>query len=70
MKTFVTIPLEWMDPLVGYLPVDAETLFQFGYGGFVQSVAFEESLSLFLHGNTIPRLGLHLLHGKKPENPS
>jgi hypothetical protein len=62
MITILTILLEAVDPLIGFLPGDAETFCQLRYGGLVQSVVFEESLSLFRHGNTFPRHGLHLLH--------
>jgi hypothetical protein len=50
-----------MVPLVGCLPGDAETLCQFGDGGFVQLIIFEETLSSFRHGSTFPRYGFHLL---------
>jgi hypothetical protein len=70
IKAPVIVPLEWMDPFVGCLPGDAESPCQFGYGGLVQLTVFEESLSLFCHGNSFPWHGLHLLHGKKPGNPS
>ena len=62
MKTAVTILLEAVDPLIGCLPGDAETFSQFGNGVVVQLEIFEESLSLFSHGNTFPGHGLHLLH--------
>jgi hypothetical protein len=62
MKAFLIIHLEWMDPLVGRLPGDAETLCQLRYRGLVQLVFFEESLPLFRQGNTFPGHVLHLLH--------
>jgi hypothetical protein len=62
LKAVVTIPLEAIDPLIGCLPGNEKTLCQFGYGVVVQLIVLEGSLSLFTHGNTFPRHGLHLLH--------
>jgi len=54
VKAIVTILLESVDPFMGGLSGDAETFCQFGYGVVFQIVVFEESLSLFSHGNTFP----------------
>ena len=56
VKTAVTFLLEAVDPLIGRLPGDAKSFGQFGNGIVVQLVVFEESLSLFSHGNTFPGL--------------
>ena len=54
MKADVSILLDAVDPLIDYPPGDAESLYQFGNGGSVQLVVFEESLSLFHDGNIFP----------------
>jgi hypothetical protein len=54
MKAAVTILLEAVDPLMGCLSRDAEAFCQFGNGVVFQLIVFEESLSLFAHGNTFP----------------
>jgi hypothetical protein len=51
--------------MICYLLGDAESFCQFGYGGFVQSVIFEETLTLFRRGDTFPGHGLRFLLGKK-----
>jgi hypothetical protein len=62
MKAVMSIELEAVDPLIGCLSGDADTLCQFGDGVLVQLIVFEESLSLIRHGNTFPKYGLHLLY--------
>jgi hypothetical protein len=62
MKPVLAISLEPVDPLVGCLTGDTEPFCEFGDGVVVQLVIFEESLSLFTHGNTFPGHGKHLLH--------
>ena len=64
MKAVVTILIESVDPLMGCLSGNAEAFSQFAYGVVVQLVVFEESLSLFSHGNTFPGHGLHLLNAE------
>ena len=49
-----------MGRLTGY----TETFDEFADGVLVQLVIFDESLSLFAHGNTFPWHGKHLLHGE------
>jgi hypothetical protein len=62
IKATVTILFEVFDPLIGCLPGDARAFSKFGYGGLIQLIIFDESLSLFRHGNTFPRHVFHLLH--------
>jgi len=62
MKPVLAISLEPVDPLVGCLTGDTEPFCEFGDGVLVQLVIFEESLSLFTHGNTFPGHEKHLLH--------
>ena len=62
VKATVTKLLESIDLLMGCLPRDAKPISQFGNGVVDQLIVFDESLSLFTHGNTFPRHGLHLLY--------
>jgi len=61
VKAGLAVLLESVDPLtlvprmgIGGGSGDPKTLGEFGYGVIVQLVVFEESLSLFAHGDTSP----------------
>ena len=60
MKAEKTVLLVAVDPLMGGLAGDTEPIRQLGDRVVVQSVIFEETLSLFAHGNTSPGHGRYL----------
>ncbi len=61
MKAALAILLEPGDPFVGGLTGYAKPFSQFGDGKVVLGEVLEDSLSLFVHGNTFPRHGHYLL---------
>ena len=61
MIAILAILLETIDPPVCGVSGNSKPLSKIGNGVVVQLVVFEESLSLFAHGNTFPRHGPHLL---------
>jgi hypothetical protein len=65
VKPCLAMPLEALDPLtlvprmgMDCLAGDAEALGEFINSVIVQLVVFEESLSLFAHGNTFPGMSI------------
>ena len=55
MKAALTVLLVAVDPLMGCLAGYAEAFSELGDRVVAQSVIFEETLSLFAHGNTFSR---------------
>jgi len=55
------VPTMGMGNLMGY----AETFDEFADGVLVQLVVFEDSLSLFTHGNTFPGHGQHRIQEER-----
>ena len=64
VKLGLAVLLEPIDPLMGGLAGYAEAFGELANGVIVQLLVFEESLSLFAHGNTFPGHG-HLLYSGK-----
>ena len=64
VKRGLAVLFEPVDPLISGLAGYAEAFGEFRDGVVIQLIVFEESLSLFAHGNTFPGHG-HLLYNGK-----
>ena len=62
LQAALSVLLISFDPFMRCLAGDVKSIGKFCFRVEVQNLIFEESLSLFTHGNTFPGHGMHLLH--------